>query len=162
MQIEPVQRKLKLTAHKRYTLKCKFSPDSTLLATTSADQTAKIWRTADLLPLSERPENEGGMPNGVLNSNWPMAENISPLSTLTTSNQRWVWDVAFSGDSQYVITGEHCLFKIIFKKNYLISFFYSIFRWRCSIVERDYCRNSTRIYWSSKTFNCIGVFRCTN
>jgi G protein beta subunit-like protein len=24
---------------------------------------------------------------------------------LKTTNQRWVWDVAFSNDSQYVITG---------------------------------------------------------
>lgn len=109
-QIEPMQRKLKLKAHKRYALKCKFSPDSTLLATTSADQTAKIWRTADLLPLTERPENEGLAGTG-LNSNWPLAENLSPLALLTTSNQRWVWDVAFSNDSQYVVTGN-------FKKNF--------------------------------------------
>jgi G protein beta subunit-like protein len=107
LQIEPMQRKLKLKAHKRYALKCKFSPDCTLLATTSADQTAKIWRTADLLPLSERLENEtnGG---SVLNSNWPLAENLSPLALLTTMNQKWVWDVAFSNDSQYVITGTIC------------------------------------------------------
>lgn len=105
-QIEPMQRKLKLKAHKRYALKCKFSPDSTLLATTSADQTAKIWRTADLLPLSERLENEGPTGGTGLNSNWPLAENLSPLALLTTSNQRWVWDVAFSNDSQYVVTGK--------------------------------------------------------
>lgn len=137
-----MQRKLKLKAHKRYALKCKFSPDSTLLATTSADQTAKIWRTADLLPLSERAEHElgsggqgggggggggggsggsgfgaggssgggagggsGSGSGGGLNCNWPLAENISPLAVLSTPNQRWVWDVAFSSDSQYVITG---------------------------------------------------------
>ena len=35
-------------AHKRYALKCKFSPDSTMLVTASADQTAKVWRTTDL------------------------------------------------------------------------------------------------------------------
>ena len=35
-------------AHKRYALKCKFSPDSSLLATSSADQTARLWRTSDL------------------------------------------------------------------------------------------------------------------
>ncbi len=35
-------------AHKRYALKCKFSPDSTMLVTSSADQTAKLWSTADL------------------------------------------------------------------------------------------------------------------
>ena len=34
-------------AHKRYGLKCKFSPDSTMLVTTSADQTAKLWSSSD-------------------------------------------------------------------------------------------------------------------
>ena len=48
-----------------------------LLATTSADQTCCIWRTADL----------------------------SLMTKLRDQNQRWVWDCAFSGDSQYIITG---------------------------------------------------------
>lgn len=48
------------------------------LATTSADQTAKLWRTSD----------------------------FTLHSTLQTENQRWVWDIAFSADSQYAITGE--------------------------------------------------------
>ena len=50
---------------------------SRLLATTLADQTTKIWRTADLTLHAELKEN----------------------------TQRWVWDCAFSGDSQYIITG---------------------------------------------------------
>lgn len=64
------------TAHKRYALKCAFSPDSTMLATTSADQTTRLWRTTDLGLITE----------------------------LAVKNQRWVWDVAFSADSQYVLT----------------------------------------------------------
>ncbi|KAK3582693.1 hypothetical protein CHS0354_013043 [Potamilus streckersoni] len=63
-------------AHNRYLLKCLFSPDSTLLATCLADQTAKIWRTTDWTLHTELKEN----------------------------TQRWVWDCAFSGDSQYIIT----------------------------------------------------------
>uniref|UniRef100_T1JHF2 Target of rapamycin complex subunit lst8 n=1 Tax=Strigamia maritima TaxID=126957 RepID=T1JHF2_STRMM len=66
----------KIQAHKRYALTCKFSPDSTLLVTTSADQTAKIWKTVD----------------------------FSLATELEAPNQRWVWDVAFSADSQYVVT----------------------------------------------------------
>ena len=31
----------------RYSLCCQFSPDSSLLVTTSADHTAKLWRTSD-------------------------------------------------------------------------------------------------------------------
>ncbi|XP_025105800.1 target of rapamycin complex subunit lst8-like isoform X2 [Pomacea canaliculata] len=68
--------KKKFQAHNTYALKCLFSPDSTLLATTSADQTCCIWRTADL----------------------------TLLTKLREPNQRWVWDCAFSGDSQYIIT----------------------------------------------------------
>lgn len=49
-----------------------------LLVTTSADQTAKIWKTCDFTMLQE----------------------------LKQENQRWVWDAAFSSDSQYVFTGK--------------------------------------------------------
>jgi len=65
-----------IEAHRRYGLKCQFSPDSTLLATTSADCTVRIWRTAD----------------------------FSLMTELKDHSQRWVWDCAFSGDSQYIIT----------------------------------------------------------
>jgi G protein beta subunit-like protein len=75
----PMQPHLKtqFQAHKRYALKCLFSPDSTLLATSSADQSVKIWRTAD----------------------------FSLLSQLNDPTQRWVWDIAFSWDSQYLVSG---------------------------------------------------------
>ena len=63
-------------AHKRYALKCMFSPDSSLLATTSADGTCKIWSTAD----------------------------FSLRNTLKRSADKWVWDCAFSCDSQYIFT----------------------------------------------------------
>ena len=48
------------------------------LATTSADATVKIWKTSD----------------------------FSQVAELKDDKQRWVWDCAFSGDSQYVITGK--------------------------------------------------------
>ena len=47
------------------------------LATTSADTTVNIWQTAD----------------------------FCLKKTLKETNQRWVWDCAFSEDSQYLITG---------------------------------------------------------
>ena len=47
MALFPEPRKA-ITAHKRYALKCAFSPDSTMVATTSADQTTRLWRTSDL------------------------------------------------------------------------------------------------------------------
>ncbi|XP_042888514.1 target of rapamycin complex subunit lst8-like [Penaeus japonicus] len=50
---------------------------SSMMVTTSADHTAKIWKTAD----------------------------FSQMTELRDSSQRWVWDVAFSADSQHVVTG---------------------------------------------------------
>jgi G protein beta subunit-like protein len=66
----------KWKAHDRYVLKCLFSPNGKLLATTSADHSAKIWDT----------EN-----------------NFTDLRKLN-GHQRWVWDCTFSVDSNYLIT----------------------------------------------------------
>ena len=68
--------KQKIPAHKTYGLKCLFSPDSSLLATTSADGTLKLWKTKD----------------------------FSLYKTLGDASQRWVWDCSFSEDSHYIIT----------------------------------------------------------
>ena len=102
LNCDPLKRRLKLPAHKRFALKCKFSPDSTLLATTSADKTAKIWRTADLLPLLKKAKDSSDLSTA---SSWPLSESVSPIAELKTPAQRWVWDLAFSADSQYVVTG---------------------------------------------------------
>jgi len=77
-QKEPthLQPKKWFSAHKRYGLCCKFSPDSTTLATSSADHTCKLWRTVD----------------------------FSKIQDLTCEAQRWVWDMAWSADSQYLFT----------------------------------------------------------
>ncbi|XP_015921190.1 target of rapamycin complex subunit lst8 [Parasteatoda tepidariorum] len=95
---QPV-RFLKFSAHNTYGLKCKFSPDSTLLATTSADCSAKLWRTADLniLP-SSVPKDSQDTSN---NFEW---KKTAPMTELRHANQRWVWDLAFSLDSQYLFT----------------------------------------------------------
>jgi len=66
----------KIPAHSRYALKCKFSPDSLILATTSADKTCKLWTTKD----------------------------YSLIAVLEYMSQKWVWDVEFSDDSKYVFT----------------------------------------------------------
>ncbi|XP_030758560.1 target of rapamycin complex subunit lst8 [Sitophilus oryzae] len=71
-----LQPRHKFTAHKRAALKCKYSPDSCFLITTSADQTAKIWDT----------------------------EDYNLQKELKQDSQRWVWDAAWSADSQYVFT----------------------------------------------------------
>ncbi|XP_037932157.1 protein LST8 homolog [Teleopsis dalmanni] len=68
-QLSTIQPKLKIPAHKRYVLRCKFSPDSRLLVTTSGDGTAHIWKTDD----------------------------FSLWQELVIENY-WVWDAAFTSD----------------------------------------------------------------
>lgn len=75
--------------------------------TTSADCSAKLWRTSDLQLLLEQPNSpvvEKGGESGDSN-----APPIVPMIKLSTPNQRWVWDVAFSADSQYLFTGNYTI-----------------------------------------------------
>ncbi|GBP33759.1 Target of rapamycin complex subunit lst8 [Eumeta japonica] len=67
-----------IRAHRKYALRCKFSPDSSMLVTTSGDCSARVWRTTD----------------------WSL------MRELRHDTQRWVWDAAFSADSRYLFTGE--------------------------------------------------------
>eukprot|EP01120_Amphizonella_sp_Union-15-10_P012032 TRINITY_DN5274_c0_g1_i1.p1 TRINITY_DN5274_c0_g1~~TRINITY_DN5274_c0_g1_i1.p1 ORF type:complete len:305 (-),score=40.55 TRINITY_DN5274_c0_g1_i1:27-941(-) len=62
-------------AHKRYVLKCLFSPDAKLLATASADHTVRIWDTKEF-----------------------KSRNV------LSGHQKWVWDCVFSSDSTYLVT----------------------------------------------------------
>ncbi len=106
----------KKIAHKRYTLKCKFSPDSTMLVTASADQTAKVWRTTDLKLITVNFFHLYLNIIGNINFLYSIEELRSrifsalikflllPWQELNAENQRWVWDVAFSADSQYLFT----------------------------------------------------------
>lgn len=66
-------------AHKNYLLKALFSPDSKYFATTSADQTARVWTV--------KPDT------------------FQLYKTLTGHQKCWVWDCAFSHDSAYLVTG---------------------------------------------------------
>jgi len=75
---EPLQR---LEAHKSYILKCLFSPDTRLLATTSADHTIKIWKQ----------ENTGNK------DEWKLDKTLN-------GHTRWVWDCVFSADSLYLVS----------------------------------------------------------
>ncbi|XP_014255334.1 target of rapamycin complex subunit lst8 [Cimex lectularius] len=66
----------KIAAHSRYALRCTLSPDSKLLVTCSADQTARVWET----------------------------DTFGMVQVLKHDSQRWVWDAVFSADSKYLIT----------------------------------------------------------
>jgi target of rapamycin complex subunit LST8 len=76
-QLTSTAPRLKLDAHKKYALRCRFSPDSNYLVTTSADSTARIYKT----------------------------ENFTLHRELKVDiNNRWIWDAIFSNDSKYLFT----------------------------------------------------------
>lgn len=155
-------------AHSRYGIKCAFSPNGKYLVTTSADHTAKVWKTCDISEYNPDDENQStsqeydglattltatlninpttiGDKSSADNTNTvfttldsnqpsdcttttapqPISPNIPnnttsatptntsptnhdqqlrPYKVLSTELQRWVWDVAFSADSQFLIT----------------------------------------------------------
>ncbi|CAD8180659.1 unnamed protein product [Paramecium octaurelia] len=75
----------KFEAHQDYILKASISADLRYLATCSADKTVKLWT------LNEK--NLG-------NDKYPKWELFSTLY----GHGKWVWDCAFSCDSEYIIT----------------------------------------------------------
>lgn len=76
-QLTQTDPKLRIEAHKKYALRCKFSPDSSLLVTCSGDGTARIYRT-DTFQLHAELKIE----------------------------KYWMWDAVFSNDSKYLFTGK--------------------------------------------------------
>lgn len=75
--LSTLQPKQKIEAHKRYALRCKFSPDSRFLVTCAGDSTAKLWKVPD----------------------------FTLYRTFDIESESWVWDAAFSADSQRIFTG---------------------------------------------------------
>ena len=73
-QLTKTSAKLKFVAQQRYGLKCKFSPDSTLLVTTGGDGTARLYKCEDDFKLYREVKID----------------------------KFWMWDVAFSNDSKYI------------------------------------------------------------
>ncbi|CAN8002950.1 unnamed protein product [Ixodes hexagonus] len=106
-QMASPERLVRFAAHKRYGLKCRFSPDGSLLVTSSADATARVWRLSDLLASGDDNGPERLIRRSSSQSSatraWKVAD-ILPMAELSNANQRWVWDVAFSYDAQFLIT----------------------------------------------------------
>lgn len=107
-QISSPERMLKFEAHKRYGLKCRFSLDSELLATSSADTTARVWKVSNLIASGddngpERLVRRSSSQSSTGTRAWKVA-NIPPMCEMSNINQRWVWDIAFSYDAQFLIT----------------------------------------------------------
>ncbi len=101
-----------------------------LLATTSADGTAKIWRTSDFFCQYELKHDR------LLN---------------------WVWDCAFTSDSLFLVTGLSWMFVLDFFENFYFSLFGWK---SSSLVNRDWryykriywsskTRDMSSFWWSS-------------
>ena len=66
----------KIAAHDTYCLKCLLSPDCKYLATSSSDQTIKVFE---------------------VNNNFKQFNRL-------VGHRKWVWDMAFSADSAYLVS----------------------------------------------------------
>lgn len=66
----------RLIDYYRAIVRCKFSPDSNYLMTSSADSTCKLWNTSD----------------------------FSLFREFKIDTQRWIWDAAFTVDSKHIFT----------------------------------------------------------
>ena len=76
-EITDLQPRTKFQAHSKYLTRCLVSPNVKHLATCSADKTIKIWN---------------------------MESHSITLDKTLTGHQRWVWDMAFSADSAYLVS----------------------------------------------------------
>uniref|UniRef100_A0A182K5H6 Target of rapamycin complex subunit lst8 n=1 Tax=Anopheles christyi TaxID=43041 RepID=A0A182K5H6_9DIPT len=74
-QLTRSEAKLKIQAHEKYGLRCKFSPDSNYLVTCSGDGTARVYRT----------------------DTWTLHAELR-------IERFWMWDAAFNNDSKYLFT----------------------------------------------------------
>jgi len=78
---------LTIEAHPgQYVLKCLISPDSNYLCTCSSDKTIKLWNL-----LIDQNNNNNNI-------------NCSLYRTFV-GHSAWVWDIAFSADSAYLVSG---------------------------------------------------------
>lgn len=76
-EVADLQPRTKFQAHSKYLLRALLSPNVKQLATSSADRTIKIWN---------------------------IDSNGFTLNKTLTGHQRWVWDLAYSADSAYLVS----------------------------------------------------------
>lgn len=76
-ELTEMQPRTKFQAHSKYLVRCLVSPNVKYLATCSADKTIKIWN---------------------------MEPQSITLDKTLVGHQRWVWDMAFSADSAYLVS----------------------------------------------------------
>lgn len=129
--LSTLQPRQKIEAHKRYALRCKFSPDSNYLVTCAGDSTAKLWKTPD----------------------------FTLYRTFDIEFDAWVWDAAFSADSRRLFTGK-ILNTFASTLEYSFNHFYICFSFigcKGSAMEYRKWRSRIGLYWSSKTNHCFSL-----
>ena len=91
-------------AHDTYILQCAFSPNGNVLATASADTTIKLWSPQVAAP--EHREEGGDAPAAAAAAAAADAgKEEYTLSKTLVGHKRWVWDVVFSSDGNYLMSG---------------------------------------------------------
>lgn len=123
-----LQARARFSAHNRYCLKVLLSPDLKCasrrcklaggadqthrhLATCSADTTIKVWSLAALDSATDSTSSSNGLSSNITSMGWgppspsPSSQHINPtLEKTLYGHQRWVWDLAFSADSAYLVS----------------------------------------------------------
>ncbi|KAM0792009.1 hypothetical protein ACM66B_007120 [Microbotryomycetes sp. NB124-2] len=90
-----LQPRTKFQAHSRYLIRVLVSPDTKNIATCSADTTIKIWSPA---ASSTTAMNGGGSRSAVPDNSGYVLDKV------LQGHQRWVWDMAYSADSAYLVS----------------------------------------------------------
>jgi target of rapamycin complex subunit LST8 len=81
-------------AHDKYLLRNILSPDGKSIATASADTSLKTWKL--------HFEDEGK--TVIIDEDDMMGNSFVSLEKTLMGHQRWVWDCAFSADSEYLVS----------------------------------------------------------
>lgn len=95
----------KIHAHGKYLLRNVLSPDVRHLATASADSTVKIWSITSAANASAATSSTSSSSARSSQGTAGIAHTTTfkPERTLS-GHQRWVWDCAFSADSEYLVS----------------------------------------------------------
>ncbi|KWU42598.1 WD40 repeat-like protein [Rhodotorula sp. JG-1b] len=111
-----LQPKTRFQAHSRYLIRVLISPDTKQLATCSADTTIKIWTPILPSPSSSSPNpsspspaaaaaDPGGGGTTYARGGGGIADGTGyQLDKVLQGHQRWVWDMAYSADSAYLVS----------------------------------------------------------
>ncbi|GAA5886612.1 hypothetical protein JCM3774_003681, partial [Rhodotorula dairenensis] len=111
-----LQPKTRFQAHSRYLIRVLISPDTKQLATCSADTTIKIWTPilpssasspspSPSLPPQQHHDPTGAAPPPLGYARGGIADGTGyQLDKVLQGHQRWVWDMAYSADSAYLVS----------------------------------------------------------